>query len=113
MSVAIGREQVTDDGRLLIDRLRLLSSRWFGMYLHRIVASDLDRQPHNHGWSFVSLVLRGGYSERVDGVDRHHRAGSLHRMTPEQYHRIEKLDRLPTWTLVLRGRRRVAWGFTG
>lgn len=32
--------------------------------LHNIVTPDLDREMHNHPWSFISIVLRGGYIER-------------------------------------------------
>lgn len=32
--------------------------------LHNICTADLDREFHNHPWSFISIVLRGGYVER-------------------------------------------------
>lgn len=32
--------------------------------LHHICTPDLDREMHNHPWSFTSIILRGGYVER-------------------------------------------------
>jgi hypothetical protein len=41
---------------------RLLKSR---LFLHWIVRSDDDRDPHDHPWSFKSWILDGMYVERV------------------------------------------------
>jgi hypothetical protein len=42
--------------------LTLMRSRYF---LHWIVRSDDDRDPHDHPWSFKSRILDGEYVERV------------------------------------------------
>lgn len=35
------------------------------IYLHHIVASDPDREHHDHPWDFYSLMLWGGYWEET------------------------------------------------
>lgn len=92
-------------------RLRIVQTPWFGLYLHRIGTPDSRPTLHDHPWNFVSIVLRGGYRERraYDGVDHHIRWVNIKRA--EGLHWIDSLDRNPTWTLVLVGRRRREWGY--
>jgi hypothetical protein len=52
----------TGDSPYLI-RYRLLKTPWFGIYLHHILRSDLDRCLHDHPFCFWSLVLWGRYTE--------------------------------------------------
>lgn len=101
-----------DPARVYLRRWRLLQTPWFGIYLHAIYAPDADRHMHDHPWSFVSVLLRGGYAEQRPhrGIQLR-RAGSIAFRTAEVFHRIVTLSRTPTWTLVLTGRRRRAWGF--
>jgi hypothetical protein len=47
----------------LMTRLHLLTTPWFKVYLHLFHRSDEDRELHDHPWSFVSLILWGGYHE--------------------------------------------------
>ena len=105
---------LTCDGRVQLARLRVVASPWFGIYLHDIRLPDDDRDPHDHPWSFLSLVLRGSYDEQVhsDEVRTHtRRRWSAHRMPSTSAHRITKVD-AGTLTLVLRGRRSGrGWGF--
>lgn len=51
-------------GPLMI-RYKLLHTPWFGLYFHRIMRSDMGRHFHDHPWSFLSLILRGGYTEHT------------------------------------------------
>lgn len=36
----------------------------FALRVHKISTIDYDRDMHNHPWSFISIVLRGGYTEK-------------------------------------------------
>lgn len=117
-------------------RLRILESPWFGIYLHRFNLPDPRPTLHDHPWNFRSLVLRGGYVEataysaaRTDsrpvnsdpawpattygehGAWRTLRKGSVNRKRAEDVHTIVHLLRVPTWTLMLVGRRRRVWGY--
>lgn len=102
------------DGSLYLDRLRVIETPWFGVYLHAIHRPDHDQEHHDHPWSFLSLILRGEYEESQRMGPEHGRYVrcrwlSFHRA--EDAHRIALLSRSPVWTLVLRGPRRREWGF--
>lgn len=107
------------DGTDYLVRLRVIQTPWFGVYLHDIHEDDGDRDPHNHPWSFVSLVLRGEYTERLYAdpvgdrqgfVLQRHRRCSVHRMGRDAAHRI--VHAAPGLkTLILTGPRRATWGF--
>lgn len=101
-----------------LDRLRLVQTPWFGVYLHHIHRPDLDRDPHDHPWAFASLVLTGGYDEAVwpDKTDlsrwiiRTRTRWTLKSLGQGAAHKITDVAR-PLWTLVLVGPRRSDWGF--
>lgn len=105
-------------GALYLRRWRIVQTPWFGIYLHKITMPDKDRDLHDHPWSFLSVVLRGGYDEQL-GADpvigytlvrtRSWLSVAFRRATDA--HRIMRLHRTPTWTFVLVGRRRRSWGF--
>lgn len=105
-------------GEDYLTRLRIVQTPWFALLLHDIHEPDDGRDPHNHPWSFLSLVLRGHYVEYVypdPASDRYHfivrhRSLSVHRMGRSSAHRIVEVGpRLKT--LILVGRRASGWGF--
>lgn len=112
------------NGDQYLARLRLIQTPWFGVYLHDIYEPDGDRDPHNHPWSFVSVVLRGRYVERVyptpDATKtpltshhyevHEHRRFSAHRMGRGAAHRITYAAP-GLKTLILTGPRGPGWGF--
>lgn len=107
------------DGTQYLVRLRIVQTPLFGIYLHDIHEDDGDRDPHNHPWSFLSLVLRGHYTERYYGDPlghrqdyalKTHRRFSIHRMGRAAAHRI--VDAAPGLkTLIITGPRKATWGF--
>ena len=106
-------------GLLYLVRLRIIATPWFGIYVHDIHEDDGDRDCHNHPWSFISIVLRGSYTERVyDQPASHpcsyrqqvHGRFSVHRMGRTSAHRIVKASP-GLKTLILVGPRRGTWGF--
>lgn len=103
------------DGNYLT-RLRIIQTPWFGVYLHRFDGPDPRPTLHDHPWNFVSLVLRGGYTERRLNpadmtVNERHRVGFLNVMRTHDAHAIVRLWRQPTWTLMFVGRRVRTWGY--
>lgn len=59
-------EEIRQHGKLYLRRWRILSTKWFGIYLHCFHAPDDDRDLHNHPWSWAaSLILAGWYIESV------------------------------------------------
>lgn len=114
------------DGLVYLDRWGIGVPALGAVFLHRMDAPDPGEDLHDHPWSFVSLVLKGGYTERrapvveVDG-DRFERRmlcerrqrlpWSIARFRLGECHRVEHLGRTPTWTLVVTGPVRRKWGF--
>jgi hypothetical protein len=120
--------------RNYLTRWRLVQTPWFGIYLHRFDGPDPRSTLHDHPWSFTSLVLRGGYIEAdcysgsrtkpvgddwglpeeslvVHGGWTRLEARAVNRKRAGDCHTIVKLLRIPTWTLMLVGRRTREWGY--
>ncbi len=102
-----------------LDRTVIVSTPWFGVYLHHIWREDRDDFPHDHPWPFVTMILRGGYQEEwfprphsATGWLRRWERWSLHRVPLSAAHRIASVDS-GTVSLILRGRRRAddSWSF--
>lgn len=99
----------------LLTRYHLLKTRWVGIYLHHLQASDDDRAVHDHPWSFVTVLLSSGYYEWVSDngmappARRWRHWGSVLYRPAEFAHRLELVR--PMWTLVFRFRIRRDWGF--
>lgn len=108
------RRVIYINGGPYLVRYRLISTPWFGVYLHHILRSDQDQEKHDHPWSFFSWVLWGSYREFLADEDYrtrcvHRRWLSFAKRTCDQFHRVE-LDR-PVWTLILVGPKTKEWGF--
>jgi hypothetical protein len=113
-----------DESRAYLRRLRIVQTPWSSWYLHWIVLPDEDRDPHDHPFPFYSLILRGGYTERLwrivpgftrDQMGSHERRwlrGSLHKMDQEHAHMITDLRR-GTLTMIFAGAKNNGgrWGF--
>lgn len=113
--------QVRKNNGPFLDRLRLFQTPWFSIFLHRIHQPDVDRDPHDHPWPFVSVILSGSYEERV-WADKNRvrndvhsmaflrRRFSVHRMSRKRAHKITEVNG-QLWTLVFTGPRSRNWGF--
>ena len=98
-----------------LTRLRIIQTPWFSVFLHRMDGPDSRPILHDHPWSFVSFVLKGGYSEirlnkRTMGIYER-QIKRLNIMRRDDAHYIRILHRTPTWTLVFTGVRRRTWGY--
>ena len=107
------------DGDPYLDRLRIVQTPWFGVYLHHIHRPDRDRDPHDHPWVLRRWCSAGAISETVwpdkRSLDRerHPRVRcrwSLRSLGRDSAHMITDVFG-PLWTLVLTGPRRSDWGF--
>ena len=106
------------DGQVYLSRWGFGHDRVGRVLLHRMDAPDPGLDLHDHPWSFVSIVLRGGYTEvrcdaRITSGDRVNarRPGSVQLMRLDETHTIVRLHRQRCWTLVIGGPRRRRWGF--
>lgn len=114
------------DGMPYLRRFRIFNNRFFGVFVHQILRSDIDRHCHDHPWNFVSVILKGKYREfnlrsvcDEDGKPtgehalelKTYRAGDIVSHIAEDAHRLEIPEGTTTWTLVFCGRTRREWGF--
>jgi hypothetical protein len=103
------------DGDIYMIRWRLVQTPYFAVYLHKFLRGDADPYVHDHPWNFISFVLRGGYGEIVrDNFThklRHRNIRFVNVKRRDDAHYVHTLHRVPTWTLVFRGRQRRTWGF--
>ena len=122
-----------EDGDVYLDRWGI---RWNGVgaiYLHKMSAPDPGMDLHDHPWPFVSIILKGGYTEIVRSIrglltDRRNypetltpdmsppriktwKRGSIHVVGKDEAHTIIDLNETPSWSLVFTGRVSREWGF--
>lgn len=91
-------------------------NRWFNIYLHQFLRSDDDRALHDHPWWWLSVMLRGHYTEHTiaaGGVHRQKRyvAGCVRLHSPWFAHRLEVQPQASCWSLFITGPRVREWGF--
>lgn len=119
------REIKSREGKVHFQRYRVIESPWFNIYIHYIARSDQDKDPHNHPWFFMSMILWGGYIEKRYvslswKKDRQTISPELYRKRRTiftiglneiyEFHKIKLVK--PTWTLVVTGKRIVDnWGY--
>jgi hypothetical protein len=112
-----GRFGTDNAESLYLTRWRLIQTPLGGVYLHRFTRPDASPIFHDHPWSFLALVLRGGYVEkRRNPMTGHttthtHKAAHFNRMQLVDAHYVASLLRVPTWTIVLVGPHRRKWGY--
>ena len=109
-------EQINrNEGELYLERLRVVSCPWFGLYVHWFHASD-DDSLHDHPWAFLTVIVRGGYWEHMLGsgdtqVKLWQPPLSV-RVRPARWlHRIEIDPTRKPVTIVFRGPQSRRWGF--
>lgn len=81
--------------------------------LHNFLRPDDERDPHDHPWWFITILLRGSYVDETTfedgtvGLD-YLRRGSV-RFRPAQHrHKVKTYE---AWTLIITGRNARQWGF--
>lgn len=128
LSAVFEREDIVKDGSLYLRRWKLRKrADGSGIYIHRIVRSDDDRDPHTHPWRFTTFILAGGYTDETwtwceECADRHKyllanlRPLRLYRRTASHMHRVRLHEdglggRIEAWTLVFLGQHEAEWGF--
>jgi len=103
-----------------IVRLHVVKTPWFSICLHWILKPDPEPDMHDHPVTFLSLILKGGYTEaRIrgdgplgdgDGRLETHRFFNFIRASPDDIHKIVSV-KSNTLTLCLMGPKTREWGF--
>lgn len=93
-------------------RWKLEDPIWgWSIRLHHWVKGDPEEYQHAHPWSFLALVLRGGYVDRGDGrPDDVVHAPAIRLRDKEWRHTIVDV-RPHTWTVVVTGPKLKPWRF--
>lgn len=116
-----------DEQPYLIRRFLIPRNSYFNIYLHKFVRSDYDEALHDHPWWFISLILKGAYTEYTPEGRERRKAGSIAYRPATHMHRVQ-LDshpviatertrvrptrqEIPTWTLIVTGKKVREWGF--
>ena len=105
------RMKITIDGVTYLTRTRIIDRAGLGLYLHHFDHPDPERDPHDHPWGFISLILAGEYIEQVGATEHHHKPGDVLVRPAEFAHRVAHLPKGECWTLVLHGPKCREWGF--
>jgi hypothetical protein len=74
------------------------------------MASDDQRNFHDHPWSFYTLVLKGGYTDVNPEGEERMTAGKLVFREAEHKHTV-MVDKGGCWSLLLTGPEKRRWGF--
>ncbi len=104
-----------------------MEKRGWRLCIHKICQSDDDRDPHDHVWSFGTLILWGGYTDESYhtyfnlGIGRRKRSQpmrdrlrflSFRWRRAEHLHQVRLENNKPSWNLVFMTKpSRPAWGF--
>jgi hypothetical protein len=78
--------------------------------VHHWLAPDDDRAFHDHPWWFVTLVLRGGYTDVHSGGAERLTAPAI-RFRPALHQHTVVPDEGGAWTLIITGPKIRLWGF--
>lgn len=87
-----------------------IETPWFSVRLHHWLGPDDDRAFHDHPWSFVTVVLRGAYTDRSPEGDERLRAGRV-RYRPARHQHTVVPDPGGAWTVIVTGPKVRTWGF--
>lgn len=82
----------------------------FSVRVHHFYRSDDARFHHDHPWWFLTIVLKGGYTDSSEQGEDHLRAGSIRFRSATHRHTVFT-DPGGVWTLILTGPNTRTWGF--
>lgn len=115
--IFLTKEISSKEGRIHFRRYRLFSSPWFRIYIHQILRSDMDSDPHDHPWHFQSFILEGSYWEQSlsypdfdNCTYQQFYSGDCVKHHAQDAHKI-KLASAEVWTLVFAWGKRREWGY--
>lgn len=89
-------------------RYSIFTCRWFAIKIHQILLSDHDCH-HDHPWSFITLLLKGGYVEHTPKGSKLYGPGNILYRPAEYIHRLEIHQ--PCWSFVITFKKVRKWGF--
>jgi len=118
-----GKRLIGDDPNdLLMIRWIVFRTPSFGIFIHKFCRSDHERALHDHPWNFLSIILRGGYTEVFERCSpaceygefqdsAWRRPGSILYRPATWKHRVILDPGKTSWSLVFVSGRKRKWGF--
>ena len=82
----------------------------FSIRLHHWISSDDQRYAHDHPWWFITIVLRGGYTDVTEHSEEDLPAGSVRIRRALHLHKVRVWPG-GCWSILITGRQRRRWGF--
>jgi len=93
-------------------RWHIIKTKWFSLYVHKMVHDDDDRALHDHPGDNVSVLLSGAYYEHLENRRRISRIqGDMLYRKAEEKHRLEMVFTEQTISLWVVFHKRRVWGF--
>lgn len=95
----------------------LYMTRWmldlwfFSIRLHKFSRSDDDRALHDHAWSFITIILKGGYWDVTKDGRKWIGPGSIRYRSNTHRHTIEIPEGKSSWSIIITSRYVHRWGF--
>ncbi len=115
---------VNEEKVLYLRRWFICTTKWGNLYLHKILRSDDDPDPHDHPWNFWTLILWRGYFDMQyawDVLRKERYLSNAEKTKPlrfyfrkaEHCHQVKLINSKPAWTLVFLGKYDIdrEWGF--
>lgn len=98
---------------------RVLQKLGIAARIHHILRSDRGRDPHDHPWPYVAIILKGGYFEqRYDEngapmlpLAEWHGPGSVIYRPANSLHKLILPEGATAWTLFITFKKVQTWGF--
>jgi len=96
---------------------RLVQMCGIAARVHEILRSDLGREPHDHPWAYLTVILKGGYwEERYDAAGKlvstkWHGPGSVLFRRANSWHKLIVPEGQVATTLFITGSKSQSWGF--
>lgn len=92
-------------------RYTILRTRWFNIYLHQLYAPIAHSQCHDHPWSFIAVLLRGGYYEFAGKQWVWQPPGRILYRPATFRHNVVTKGQSISWSIIFTNKKFRDWGF--
>ena len=84
----------------------------FSIRVHKFIKTEPMAHHHDHAWDFVTIVLKGGYTDvSPDGTDELSFGSVRYRKAEHKHSVVMRENSNPSWTLLFCFRPKRKWGF--
>lgn len=88
----------------------VLNLGFISFRIHHFIRSDDKRYFHDHGWWFLTFVIKGCYTDVSPEGSDVLKAGSIRFRKAEHKHYV-KVSKKGAWTFLITGKNSRKWGF--